>query len=99
MLQITTNLSQTEILDLCNLIWCLWKARNEAVFGGKKGDPISIIRQAQGMRINKGEMWGGGGDIDEKSVRKNDCGSGQFGVTGGWLTGSGGEMRNRYHPF
>lgn len=48
-LALTNTMDEHQILKLCHIIWCLWKARNEWIFRAKKLSPESIIAQARRM--------------------------------------------------
>lgn len=41
---ITKVLDPEQIIDLCNLLWELWKARNGEVFAGKKISPHGVLK-------------------------------------------------------
>lgn len=40
------ELDMNRIIKMCNILWCIWKNRNEEVFQGKKCTPQAIISQA-----------------------------------------------------
>lgn len=46
---ITDTLNDEERTTFANLLWCIWKARNEAVFSAKKPSPQGIIAQVNQM--------------------------------------------------
>lgn len=46
-LELTTGMDLQHIQSLCNLIWGIWKARNEVIFQGKTPTVGSIIAQAK----------------------------------------------------
>lgn len=48
-LAITDTLTNTEMGGFCNILWCLWKGRNEEIFQGKKSTPQSILIKAKYM--------------------------------------------------
>lgn len=43
-LMITKVLEPDQIVDFCNLLWQLWKARNNEVFAGKKISPQGVLK-------------------------------------------------------
>lgn len=47
---ITDILNDEERTTSANLLWCIWKARNEAIFSTKKPSPQGIIAQVNHMR-------------------------------------------------
>lgn len=49
MLYITDNLNEDQVIAVCNLMWCLWKARNEELFTAKKSTPQTIVTRARAM--------------------------------------------------
>lgn len=51
LLDITQHFHDEQIVDFCNLLWNLWKARNEEVFAGKEPQPKAIISRAKAMNI------------------------------------------------
>lgn len=46
---ITRALNEDQIIVITNLIWCLWKARNEEIFAAKKLSPQEIVTKAKAM--------------------------------------------------
>lgn len=57
LLTMADNLNGEEMIMFANTLWCIWKARNEAVFAAKKPSPREILRQVQFMK--KGELSNG----------------------------------------
>ncbi|XP_078163540.1 uncharacterized protein LOC144558573 [Carex rostrata] len=51
LLTIVQNLQVNKIPTLCNLLWCLWKARNEELFSGIKSTPEMIVAKAANMQL------------------------------------------------
>ncbi|KAF3327517.1 hypothetical protein FCM35_KLT07635 [Carex littledalei] len=49
-LMINDALDSDQIMDFCNIMWELWKARNEEVIGGKKIPPPEILNKASSIQ-------------------------------------------------
>lgn len=47
---IDNNLEVDQIVTFCNIMWELWKARNEEVIAGKKTTPIVILKKAMAIQ-------------------------------------------------
>lgn len=55
LLFIEGNLQTTQIPYFCNMLWCLWKARNKELFAGKKTTPQAVLVQVAKMEIEATE--------------------------------------------
>lgn len=51
-LEVTSSLEEGHITSFCNILWCIWKARNREIFSGKKETPQGILKQAQMMELH-----------------------------------------------
>ncbi|KAF3332280.1 RNase H [Carex littledalei] len=52
LLEVTTVLEDTQITYFCNILWCIWKARNQEIFSSKKATRQRILKQAQMMEMH-----------------------------------------------
>lgn len=50
LLAITQCLDAQQTAVFCNLLWSIWKSRNEELFRGNKGVPEAILRQASTLK-------------------------------------------------
>lgn len=55
-MEVTSSLEDTQIISFCNILWCIWKARNQEIFSGKKVAPEGILKQAQMMEVPTQQM-------------------------------------------
>lgn len=51
LLFLETHLQPDQMSYLCNVLWCLWKARNEELFAGKKLTSQEVLVQVSRMEI------------------------------------------------
>lgn len=50
---LTEDLEERYVAKFCNMLWILWKARNEEVFTGKKPDPRGLLAHARMLEIDR----------------------------------------------
>lgn len=58
---ITKDLQEDQLVLFTNLLWGLWKARNEEVFQGKKSSPEEVLKKAKAMEMSPGMTPTGNG--------------------------------------
>lgn len=51
LIYVTDTLLETQIINFANILWCLWKVRNEEVFAAKKNPPATVILRAKQMEM------------------------------------------------
>lgn len=49
LMEIIRDLTDEQIAEVCNMMWCLWKARNEDIFSGTKPTWQGILAQVRKM--------------------------------------------------
>lgn len=57
LLQITHGRDGQQIAGICNMIWCLWKGRNESIFTAKPPTPWDILRQVGQLQTPQQGEW------------------------------------------
>ena len=56
LLVITGNLSDEQVVLFCNIIWNLWKARNEAIFSEKATTPATVLARAKMLHVSNQQL-------------------------------------------
>lgn len=51
LMEVTSSLEDTQIISFRNILWYIWKARNQEIFSGMKAAPEGILKQAQMMEV------------------------------------------------
>lgn len=52
LLAMTRNMNQEEVVFFCNILWNIWKARNESLYKEDKATPTSILARANALKYD-----------------------------------------------